>query len=275
MPSPLGKVYQYELEGKFVSEYENVSAAAQLNNFDHSNIWFCMTGKYLHAHNFYWSYKYYMKLPQELVDEINDSKYIKTLKYKNNKIYQYDMYGKFVAEYENFDNLPGTQIDKQNVLRVLDGYYKNSNNFIWRNDYYDVLPNEILETHYRSNVTPIHQYDTDGKFIKMWYSISDAARDLNLKRGTLSNALNGIRNKILFNFIYRSDYYDVLPSEIMKDHIDIRFKKILQYDLDGIFIREWSNLKHAKKELTLGSNISSALTKKRPHAYGYIWKFKD
>jgi len=191
-------------------------------------------------------------------------------------IYQYNTLGEFIAKYDGFDDLPGTQIEKQNILRVLEGSYKNSNNFIWRNDYYDVLPSEILETHYRSNANPIYQYDTDGKFIKMWYSISDAARDLNIKAGTLSNALNGIRNKILYNFIYRSDYYDILPNDVMKQHISKRLKPVVQFDLDGNFIKEWNSLKDAKNGLGLkGSNMSLALTKKRQNAYGYIWRYRD
>ena len=53
-----------------------------------------------------------------LITTISNAQNLETsfkVKYKNNKIYQYDMNGKFIAEYENYNSLPGEQIDKQNI----------------------------------------------------------------------------------------------------------------------------------------------------------------
>ncbi len=52
-------------------------------------------------------------------------------------------------------------------------------------------------------------------------------------------------------------------------------KKVLQYDLDGNFIREWVSLSQITREkgYSIG-NISSCCHGIRPTAHGYIWKYK-
>lgn len=51
---------------------------------------------------------------------------------------------------------------------------------------------------------------------------------------------------------------------------------ILQYDLDGNFIKEWSSNKEANKTLNIGAgDISSCCTGNQSTAGGYIWKYKN
>ena len=48
---------------------------------------------------------------------------------------------------------------------------------------------------------------------------------------------------------------------------------ILQYDLDGNFIREWPSATDVGKEVQ--RHICECLKGKQKTAYGYIWKYKD
>ena len=48
---------------------------------------------------------------------------------------------------------------------------------------------------------------------------------------------------------------------------------ILQYDLDGNFIREWECAADVGKEVN--SNICQCLKGRAKTAYGYIWKYKN
>lgn len=50
-------------------------------------------------------------------------------------------------------------------------------------------------------------------------------------------------------------------------------KPILQFDLDGNFIREWNCATDVGKEAS--RNISSCLRGKTKTAYGYVWKYKN
>lgn len=49
--------------------------------------------------------------------------------------------------------------------------------------------------------------------------------------------------------------------------------EILQYDLQGNFIKEWSSISEAKKQLGI-NNITNACSGKYKKAGGYIWKYK-
>ena len=50
-------------------------------------------------------------------------------------------------------------------------------------------------------------------------------------------------------------------------------KPILQYDLDGNFVREWSSATDVSKEAQ--ENICNCLKGRYKTAYGYIWKYKN
>ena len=54
-------------------------------------------------------------------------------------------------------------------------------------------------------------------------------------------------------------------------------KKVLQFTLDGNFIKEYDCIKDAVIKLHLKShtNISQCIHKKQKSAYGYIWKLKE
>ena len=52
-----------------------------------------------------------------------------------------------------------------------------------------------------------------------------------------------------------------------------RNKPILQYDLDGNFIREWECAYDVGKEVNKG--INRCLKGRRKTAYGFIWKYKE
>lgn len=56
-----------------------------------------------------------------------------------------------------------------------------------------------------------------------------------------------------------------------------RSKKIKQYTLDMVFIKEYNYMKEAKEELNLTStcHISDCCRGKRNKAYGYIWQYSD
>ena len=50
-------------------------------------------------------------------------------------------------------------------------------------------------------------------------------------------------------------------------------KSIIQYDLEGNFIREWEAITKAKQWLIKG-DIDGCLSGKQKTAGGYIWKYK-
>ena len=50
-------------------------------------------------------------------------------------------------------------------------------------------------------------------------------------------------------------------------------KQILQYTLNGEFVREWASASDVGKEVS--THICNCLKGRRKSAYGYLWKYKD
>lgn len=61
-----------------------------------------------------------------------------------------------------------------------------------------------------------------------------------------------------------------------RKYFDDNKKLILQYDLEGNFIKEWESAVDAGKELNiLYPNINASCKKSNLIAYGYLWKYKE
>jgi group I intron endonuclease len=88
-------------------------------------------------------------------------------------------------------------------------------------------------------------------------------------------------NKLSWKSVLFCELYDMgggPRSEEIKNKIKIssmgkNSKSILQYDLKGNFIKEWSSIKEAEDQYKKG--IKEVLVKKSKTAGGYIWRYKE
>jgi hypothetical protein len=80
-------IYQYDLEGNFIQEWESITKASKNLNIENSNICFAANGKRKIAGNFQWSYIKHPKLK------------IYTRKIHRKIVYEYDLNGNFIKEY--------------------------------------------------------------------------------------------------------------------------------------------------------------------------------
>lgn len=54
------------------------------------------------------------------------------------------------------------------------------------------------------------------------------------------------------------------------------YKPVLQFDIEGNFIKEWSSAKEIKEKLGFSQGtISSCCSGRYKQAYGYVWKLKN
>jgi len=75
----------------------------------------------------------------------------------------------------------------------------------------------------------------------------------------------------------RKPFTDEHKKVLKEGIIKARGKKVLQYDLEGNFIKEWPSASTAEKTLNtnkLSSNISACANGKQKTSYSYIWKYK-
>ena len=53
-------------------------------------------------------------------------------------------------------------------------------------------------------------------------------------------------------------------------------KEVIQFNLDGTFVKEWPSTMEVQRELGFAqTNISKCCLGKRKQAYGFIWKYKN
>lgn len=58
--------------------------------------------------------------------------------------------------------------------------------------------------------------------------------------------------------------------------IQMKSKVVLQYSLDGTFIKEYPSTKEVERKFRFDQgNISACCLGKYKTAYGYIWRFKE
>ena len=115
---------------------------------------------------------------------------------------------------------------------------------------------------------PVIQYDKKGKFIKEWTGISEAEEALGIVH--VSECVCGKRN-YAGGFIWRfkSDSGDILPTPK-------NTRRIVQMDLNGKVIREFSSIKEASATLGICySSVSAAVQGVQKKAGGFKFKYKD
>jgi len=111
----------------------------------------------------------------------------------------------------------------------------------------------------------VFQYSLEGAFIKRWKSMSNVGRNLNISASNISLCCKKL-GRISHGSQWSCKKYDSLPPII-------RSKKVYQYSLDNIFIKEWISAKIAGEDLNVNiTSIHACCNNKRKTCGGYIWK---
>jgi hypothetical protein len=129
------------------------------------------------------------------------------------------------------------------------------------------------------NIIPVNQYNLDGTFVAQHKSIADACRTLEIDSRLCSSTITDVCKhniKHAYNFIWRyiTDTEPIVPISL---HNRNGAKKVSQYTIDGVFIKEFETFADAAEEI-LGSRrnttyISQCCKGKRDSAYGFLFKF--
>lgn len=113
----------------------------------------------------------------------------------------------------------------------------------------------------------VYQYTLNGEFIKEWACMSDAWRFYKIDSGSMTRACQG-KSSSAGGFIWRYEKVDVQPLKPRK-------RKVLQYDLDGNFIKEWDTISDAARTYkTSTGRICSCLCGNTKKCKGFVWKYK-
>lgn len=144
--------------------------------------------------------------------------------------------------------------------------------FIKRKDTYNLVPGGIANMGFALR-KPILQYTLEGKFIRIWDSITIAETELNLKG--ITNALKG-RSKYCGDFQWR--YYDENVEITDIEAVKPKNKSVYQFDLQGNLIKCFKSVCEASKQFKNTNSarvaISDVCNGIRVQALGYYWSFK-
>lgn len=136
-------------------------------------------------------------------------------------------------------------------------YTKKERNNLW---YKIVAKTDYAVEIILDEISLENAYEKEKEFIKLYGRI-----DLNI--GTMSNLTDG------------GELFVNLSPETKKRMVEkmsiVRRKPILQYTIDGDFIREWDSAKTAGESLNIPcSHITHCCKKKSFHIRGFIWMYK-
>lgn len=208
---------------------------------------------------------------------------------KSNKVYQYSIEGALIREWGSIKDIALYYgIDKSVIYRCC---YSNKifKGYIWRIypahlSIKDIQHFHIIKDRYRK----VLQYDLKGHLLNEFKTIKAAADACNIDPTNIHRCCNG-HTKTSAGFIWRySEYpldnfylddvlkrkslsYDSIKKRVLSQH-----KPVIQYDLNGVLIKEWSSQKEALEALDMPSgSISRVCRGIYKTAGGYIWKFKE
>lgn len=88
---------------------------------------------------------------------------------------------------------------------------------------------------------------------------------------------NGLNN-ILTNLRWctqKENCNNKLTLQNMKEANRCNMKPILQYTLDGVFVKEWESVREAIRFYNAGSGIGNCLNGRAKTCKGFIWKYKN
>jgi hypothetical protein len=123
---------------------------------------------------------------------------------------------------------------------------------------------------------PIYQIDFDGNIVNTWqYGAREASKKLNIGQSVIWTCVNKSR-KTYKNFIWISvDDYN--KGFNINDYLNqnTQPRKILQYTLNGEYVKTWDSATQTENEGFDGSSVIKCCKGKIKYHKGYIFKYKD
>lgn len=131
---------------------------------------------------------------------------------------------------------------------------------------------------FNNRIKCVLQYDLDGNFVNEYNSVGEAVSFTNIEN--IGPCCRGIRRTAgLFIWKYKEcdNYPDKINVDFLKNmiHFGNYETSVLQYDINGNYINEFSSIKCASESSGCHkSKIVDVCKGKRKHTKKFIWKYK-
>lgn len=168
----------------------------------------------------------------------------------------------------NFKGQHHSAESKEKLRQAKLGKYDGEKNPFYGHKHTQEVKDKISE---RSK-KPVSQYDTEGKLIRTFPSVSAAAQAMNTTVSNISASING-KGKIACGFVWKHIEAELLPEDELPKRKK-QGKPIACYDLNGNLITVYDSLKDAAEALGVScTSISSAAKGKTHTSGGYKWAY--
>lgn len=182
------------------------------------------------------------------------------------EIYKYDLDGTYIESYRS-------QSDASRKNNVCIGSIRSAiitrsicNGFYWSETKVAKLNTTLYS---KAQKLPIYLYDSTGKFVTSMDSITSFIKKYEVNLSSVQRAIQ-FHNKCknFYILLEKKDY--ITPKKYTRR--SWKTAKIYQYDINGNFIREYSNSQELKEELGECSRISHSCIEGLKYL-GYYWSY--
>lgn len=195
----------------------------------------------------------------------------------------YTVDGKLVRTYENAKQAARSRhLFPRTIDRCIRGDIKLVKGLQWRRFKIGEAPNEIPPLEINTTITsikPVAKLDENDQIIEVYPSIRKAAKMNDMDAHSLRDRLNK-----KYAFVGKTKFRYLQDNELIKygfkkgDEIDNKIKPVIQYTLDGKYVKTYPSIRAAT--IALGKSpknrgISQCLSGQFDTAFGYVWKYKD
>lgn len=198
-------------------------------------------------------------------------------------IYQFDFHGSLIKEYGSIADVERLfGIPTSNIVACCKGAVNCTGGYIWRYKK-DVLDIDKFRSELDISVfdiyEPVYQFDMDKNFIAEHKSASEASKQ-NPKwfsSSILDNCRGKYKQACGYIWRFKKDVPDisVFKNEIIDMSKKLHTSPVLQFDLDGNFVKEFSSVKEAAKFHNCSPHmISYACSGRSKTGVGYLWRRK-
>lgn len=270
-------VTQYTISGKFVENFESMADASQKTNIALNLISACCNNVGKTAGGYIWrrSDEY---LTDEYLQWCNTRKEYE--KKEMIKVCQYSKDGDFIFKWDSADEAGlAIGVNGRTIRACCRDNYKTVGGFIWRYEFQELTKEHIIWCNEWKNPKlhkAVDQYSKDGKFIATYESRTEAELKTGVDKSAIGRCCED-KQRTSMGYIWR--HHGV---ELTKEHLEwcnstgkegMRVA-IIQYSLDGIFIKKFDSTTAIKKELGFDNSAIIRVCKgEQAQSYGFIWRY--
>lgn len=250
-PSSCKKVYQFDLDGNLIQEWDSIIWIIETYDCNHDRILMCVRDK-RSFDNCYWSYE----------DHIDVEQYKLSAR---GYVYQYNKDGVLLNTFENATQAAlELDLNRSSIVSAvferctLNGYY-----FLRPDeDIYELLHSKQVKVNAR--VQPVYRYLESGEFDTEFKSIEEAVKS-GISRSSVINAIKNNRVSKGYRWSFEKSNKIKLYSEDSKKKI-----KVAQYDLNHNLIKIWDSVKECK---TKYPSCQKVCKRQRKSTNGFIFEY--